>query len=213
METKNSDNRLSGLKMVIKATLISTPLLITACGGSSEEVTSTNPNPSTTPLTEEPLAVTRLSEKSLSEIKADVRAATVQITTVGDAILPRGLTSVDIQQRGRGTGFFIDETGYIVTNNHVVTGAGQLSVKVDGVNLLYPAELVGVAECADLAVIRTTMGNNGFEALKWPETGPEINLVYGSKAYRPVISSLLLRVLNCNLTHLMTPPQSELKIL
>ncbi len=171
METKNNDKRLSGLKVAIKATLISTPLLISACGGGGTgETPKPIPGPGTGP-------------EPKNDIKANIQAATVRITTVGDAIIPNGLTSIDIQKRGWGSGFFIDETGYIVTNNHVVTGAGQLSVEIDGVDLPYPAELVGVAECEDLAVIRTTMGNNGFEALKWSDANPEINMSVGASGF------------------------------
>jgi len=60
-----------------------------------------------------------------------------------------GLTEV-----GSGSGFIIDaEHGYIVTNNHVVTGAEKLVVSLaDGRNL--NAKLVGADKRTDLAVVQ-----------------------------------------------------------
>ena len=183
MNTQKTDNRLFGLKMAVKATLFSAPFLISACGdGGGGEVSEVlGLGQSSKPVPTEGLSQ-ELSPREL-EIKADVRAATVQINTIGDSVLPKGLTSVDIQKRGSGTGFFIDDTGYIVTNNHVVTGAGQLSVGVKDIYIPYPVELVGVAECEDLAVLRTTMANSGFDALRWSDVDPEINMKVGASGF------------------------------
>src|SRR5690606_11215475 len=37
-----------------------------------------------------------------------------------------------LQLSGSGTGFIIDQSGYIVTNAHVVTGAQKIEVSLDG---------------------------------------------------------------------------------
>ncbi len=56
---------------------------------------------------------------------------------------------------GSGSGFFIDDSGIAVTNNHVVTGAATLEVFVGGdTTKSFNAHVLGVSECNDLAVIQ-----------------------------------------------------------
>jgi serine protease Do len=55
---------------------------------------------------------------------------------------------------GSGSGFIISADGLAVTNNHVVTGAATLEVFIGGDTTKgYNADVVGVSECNDLAVI------------------------------------------------------------
>lgn len=54
-----------------------------------------------------------------------------------------------------GSGVIIDSRGYIVTNNHVVSGAQSIEVVLsDGTHL--PAQLVGTSPANDLAVLKIT---------------------------------------------------------
>ena len=56
-------------------------------------------------------------------------------------------------RRGAGTGFIIDETGYILTNHHVVESADRINVRLaDGRHLR--AERVGSDPDTDIALIR-----------------------------------------------------------
>ncbi len=56
-------------------------------------------------------------------------------------------------RRGTGSGVIIDPQGYILTNNHVVTGADRIRVKLyDGTELM--AKLIGSDRETDLAVIK-----------------------------------------------------------
>jgi putative serine protease PepD len=58
-------------------------------------------------------------------------------------------------QGGLGSGTIIDSRGYIVTNDHVVTGAKSLQVELfDGTKL--PAQLTGLDPLDDLAVVKIT---------------------------------------------------------
>jgi putative serine protease PepD len=63
---------------------------------------------------------------------------------------------VQIQdQVGLGSGIVLDASGYIVTNNHVVTGEKSLTVTTSN-GRQYPAKLVGTSPSNDLAVIKVS---------------------------------------------------------
>jgi serine protease Do len=93
----------------------------------------------------------------------DVRKATVQILTQGTFVDPE----MEVQQlfAGKGSGFIIDESGIAVTNNHVVTGAGIVEVKLPDEEQVRSARVLGVSECSDLAVI--DIEGEGFNYLNW----------------------------------------------
>ena len=65
-------------------------------------------------------------------------------------------------QRGSGTGFIIDKSGLILTNNHVVDGAEEIQVSLYGANLRnplekhYAAKVVGRDPLTDSALIQMT---------------------------------------------------------
>ena len=52
-----------------------------------------------------------------------------------------------------GTGIIMSESGYIITNHHVIEGAGRISVLTHD-DQQYPAELIGSDTISDLAVLR-----------------------------------------------------------
>ena len=57
------------------------------------------------------------------------------------------------QMQGAGSGFIIDSSGYIVTNNHVVGNADRIVVALsDGTEL--PAKIVGTDDLTDVALIK-----------------------------------------------------------
>jgi S1-C subfamily serine protease len=55
--------------------------------------------------------------------------------------------------RGNGSGFFWDDLGHIVTNNHVIEGASEAMVRLDD-GRSYRAVLIGRSPSHDLAVLR-----------------------------------------------------------
>lgn len=61
------------------------------------------------------------------------------------------------QQMGLGTGFIIREDGLIVTNNHVIAGADQITVQLsENTKETYEATLIGSDERTDIALIKIT---------------------------------------------------------
>ena len=58
-----------------------------------------------------------------------------------------------------GSGFIIDPSGYVVTNNHVVGNAEKISVILQD-NSRHPGKVVGRDEKTDLALLKIDAGNN-----------------------------------------------------
>lgn len=68
----------------------------------------------------------------------------------------------------QGSGFFISEDGYIVTNNHVVSdGSAYVVVMNDGTELA--AKLVGTDPRTDLAVLKVEAKDRKFTYVKWAD--------------------------------------------
>jgi putative serine protease PepD len=111
------------------------------------------------------VAATVLPEGSVARVAAQVLPSVVSIQFTG------------AQGGGSGSGVVIDESGLILTNNHVVEGAadgGSLTVTFqDGTSA--PAEIVGLDPSSDLAVISV----DGVEGLEAVELGSSDDLRVG----------------------------------
>lgn len=59
----------------------------------------------------------------------------------------------EFKQRSLGSGFIIDEEGYIVTNNHVIENADKIKVKLNN-GKEFDAEIIGRDPNTDLALIK-----------------------------------------------------------
>lgn len=57
-------------------------------------------------------------------------------------------------QTGTGSGFFVNAQGDIITNNHVVEGASEITIRLHGSRETYKAKVVARAPDFDLALIR-----------------------------------------------------------
>ncbi len=74
----------------------------------------------------------------------------------------------EFRERSLGSGFFIDQEGYIVTNNHVIENADKIKVKLkDGKE--YDAEIVGRDAKTDIALIKLKSWRD-FRAVKWGDS-------------------------------------------
>jgi putative serine protease PepD len=73
----------------------------------------------------------------------------ITVTSTGSSQSPFG----NSQQQAQGSGFVYDRNGDIVTNQHVVAGAGAISVRFSN-GAVYKATLVGSDGSTDLAVIK-----------------------------------------------------------
>lgn len=77
----------------------------------------------------------------------------------------QGTESGDTIENGIGSGFIFDSNGYILTNEHVIDGADEISVYVQGYDTPFTAKLLGSSYDLDLAVLQI-QGDKAFPALK-----------------------------------------------
>lgn len=91
------------------------------------------------------------SKSASSSVVEAVRKTQPAVVTVVNALASqRGVTG---SAQASGSGVIIDESGHVVTNNHVVEGARSLEVIfADGKHV--SAQLVGTDEFSDLAIIK-----------------------------------------------------------
>lgn len=88
------------------------------------------------------------SEMSIPDVVAQVADTVVEITTVAS-----GHNMLLGQMGGAGSGVIISENGYIVTNHHVIEGAGTITVRrTNGVE--YQAAVVGSDADKDIALLK-----------------------------------------------------------
>lgn len=69
------------------------------------------------------------------------------------------------KQQGQGSGFIINEEGYIITNQHVVDGAQKITVTVGLDAKEYRAKLIGADEPLDIALLKI---ESDEKDKKWP---------------------------------------------
>jgi serine protease Do len=118
----------------------------------------------------EPVAQSPESENSESGTSSgaanslqDVKSAVIQIEAQGSFVDPQvGWVQ---NNAGAGSGFIIDPSGIAITNNHVVTGAALIKVRIAEETEWRNARILGVSECSDLAVI--DIDGDGFSYLDW----------------------------------------------
>tara|TARA_Y100001970_G_scaffold283735_1_gene399642 strand:+ start:125 stop:1519 length:1395 start_codon:yes stop_codon:yes gene_type:complete len=70
---------------------------------------------------------------------------------------------------GLGSGFIIDTEGIIVTNNHVIEGADEITVIMSD-QKEFSAELLGRDPKADLAVLKIDPGSYNLTAVEWGDS-------------------------------------------
>jgi serine protease Do len=143
-------------------------LVVAACGDSGTLITTTQPPPTSEaptstapPATEAPDSTTTTVPPGAS--LAEIRQATIRVVARGTFVDP--YSGVQANVPGSGSGFIIDPSGIAVTNNHVVTGAGILTVYVGDETEPRNARVIGVSECSDIAVL--DINGEGFTALDW----------------------------------------------
>lgn len=155
-------------------------LVLSACGAPEEPVpepTATLESAPTVAAEAEPTDApepTPTEETAAGSINSleDVQQAAIQIVAEGTFVDPE--VGLQLNAAGSGSGFIIDPEGIAVTNNHVVTGAALIRVFVGGNSEPRNAQVLGVSECSDLAVI--DIEGDGFPYLEWYDEDVNVGL-------------------------------------
>ena len=91
------------------------------------------------------------AEKSLDAVVHVKNTSIVNTpTTIQDLFFGRNAQRAQV---GTGSGVIISPTGYIVTNNHVISNANEISITLNN-NKSYIAELIGTDETTDIALLK-----------------------------------------------------------
>jgi serine protease Do len=148
------------LSMLSGCITITSPDSTTTTPAATTPVVTSNPiNPEWTP----PVISGDNEElPSIADVVALVKPSVVAITT---EVIMRDFFNRQFTQEGAGSGWILDESGIIVTNNHVIEGASSITVTTeDGTN--YEADIDSVATDAlnDLAILK--IDAEGLPALK-----------------------------------------------
>ncbi len=146
------------MKHKLKLTLLAA-VLVSACGA-TPAVTNTTATEVTSVVTTAQVATT-VAEGLVTTVQ-DLPLATIQIVSTGTFVTP---DFGEFEGGGAGSGFIIDPSGIAVTNSHVVSGAGLIDVHIGGAADTVNAQILGVSECNDLAVI--DLDGTGYHYLNW----------------------------------------------
>jgi serine protease Do len=117
---------------------------------------------------------------SFADMIERVSPAVVSIETKGKMKVPTGIPALpgfdfpgqdddspggrEQEVRGAGSGFFISADGYVVTNNHVIQGADDITVKLTNDKEL-KAKVIGRDPATDLAVLKVE--GHDFPFVRW----------------------------------------------
>ena len=119
---------------------------------------------------------------ALEALSERIEPAVVQIYTTGYSAGIPGSMGLLVRQNGGGAGVLMSPEGYIVTNAHVVDGAGRIQVNLPGPDApgspgrsvlkargrLVGAQLVGVDHATDIAVLK--IHGENFPHLKFADS-------------------------------------------
>ncbi len=145
---------------------------------------SPTPQPTSTPIVKivtatplPPVVVETASteEEQVINVYARVSPAVVHITS---RVIVRSFFWGAVPQEGTGSGFVIDKEGHIVTNNHVVEDAEQITILLSDETSV-EAKVVGTDPNTDLAVLKIDVP---AEKLQPVELGFSANLRVGQRA-------------------------------
>lgn len=120
--------------------------------------------------------------------RSDLSGSVVRIATAGTFVVP-DIGELD-SIAGSGSGFIVEESGLVVTNNHVVAGAASIKVFVNGSDGSVAATVVAQSECSDLAVI--DLDGDGYTSLGWSVGEAAVGLSVSAAGFPDGVEELVV---------------------
>ncbi|WP_374602703.1 S1C family serine protease [Niveibacterium sp.] len=157
---------LAGAVLASAATMVAPDLLARVAGNAA------------TPRAVPPRGELQPDEKATIALFERSRDAVVFITT-RERVRDLWTRNVMTVPKGSGSGFLWDESGYVVTNYHVIEGASEATVRLaDGTD--YRSTLVGASPEHDIAVLRIKLGDKRLAPIPLGSSG---DLRVGQKVF------------------------------
>lgn len=113
-----------------------------------------------------------IAENTVAAVNAKVASSVVEITTES---VQTGNYFMQYVSSGAGSGVILSNNGYIVTNNHVVSGADTIMVRLNN-GAEYQAEVIGADSESDIALLKIDA-----EGLNAAVIGDSDNLTVGEQ--------------------------------
>lgn len=114
----------------------------------------------------------RTDAMTIADVAAKAAPSVVEITT---ETVTTGSNMRQYISSGAGSGVIIREDGYLLTNNHVIEGASNITVTLNS-GESYPAKLIGLDENQDVALLKIDA-----EGLAAAEIGTSADLIVGQE--------------------------------
>ena len=155
-----------GSVLKVSLALVMLTLLAAVACSSDPTVTSRPPTPTTQSASgNENISGPMLQLPNIADTVEQVRPAVVSIVA---RVITQDRFGRQSQGFGSGTGVIFDESGLVLTNNHVVEGGVEVTVTLDDGEQV-EAEIVGADRLSDLAVLR--LPGNDYPSLPLRENG------------------------------------------
>ena len=120
-----------------------------------------------------PAAAALVTARAPASLSPIVKAANSSVVTITTAVESQGggvfFGRQSRQSKGLGTGFIVEASGLIVTNNHVIEGADAIDVQLAD-ERVFQAKVVGADPVTDLALVQ--IEGSGFPALPLGDSAP-----------------------------------------
>lgn len=146
-------------------------LLIACNGETAVSAGSDNDLKTPTPTKEvSSVAPVPITDNRLPDIATVVDRSSGAVVQIVAKVPQQNIFGQSIQGQSQGSGFFFDDRGYILTNNHVVESASEVEIVLPTRQRL-TSEIVGTDPDTDLAVLKVDSGQiDDLVALRLGET-------------------------------------------